>query len=80
MDIFEYIFQELKCVEYVSNCCGLSHASTELICHELQPQFAAHAKLEQEHGSSKTTQVDVNDIIHTLPKSNMELNAIPEVA
>ena len=58
----KYMFQKFKCVGYVSNCCGLPYMSAQLICHELQPQFAAHTKLEQKDGSSKITQVDVNDI------------------
>ena len=60
LDIFKYIFQKFKCVGYVSNCCSLPYMSAHLICHELQPQFAAHTKLLQEHSSSKITQVDAN--------------------
>ena len=62
LETFRYTFQKFKSVGYVSNCCGLPYMSAQLICHELQPQFAAHTKLEleQEHSSSKITQVDAD--------------------
>ena len=49
---FEYIVQRFTSRIYQVSSCGLSHASTKLIGHVFQPQFAAHSELDQEHFSS----------------------------
>ena len=49
---FEYIVQRFSSRIYQVSRCGLSHASTKLIGHVFQPQFAAHSELDQEHFSS----------------------------